>query len=341
MCVHRSFIQTCLPVTTLFRTSLLATRGSDLFCVYTDNYPGRVTFPESSTASTLNEFNRQLTLYSMTGDNPSSISSFPSITAPAERYQSGNVLSIAYNTNNHGYLTLPTSLNSDVCHDGNPVTYLNDETSICTRHVSANECTYRSPLNALMYYENITISTLPGDINDTVSLEPRNVTCLNLTSQSRSCDQVLIPQYNSSSSTCSNVLVTLHYYIFHNGSNGVVQAMYDATIRESTLGPIQQQFAISFISIGTSDSVNYTELLVTHINSLKRSGNPGYIDGQPVLAGNLSNDVVTVQTDRYNWLTLLKASSSSGSECDSSNARQSVTFRDNMKTSCILRYVTT
>ena len=325
-----SLVSRCLSTAVLFQSYLLSTKDSGLFCIYTDNYPGRVSFPDSSLATTRTELNRQVILYSRTGDlvvNPSS-SSHSSTSSLF--YRSGDPIIITYYSNVTGYLALPTSLNGDACHDGNPITFLNNQTSSCVRYIRPDgaECSQSSSFNALNYYADISVSPLPklADNDSFIGIELRQLKCFNLTGHLISCNSnPLPPTYNRTSLICDNALLSIEYIIVHNGSNGIIRVLVDIAVGQATVGAVEQSFSVRFIPV--LDTVSNS--------SFRRSGNPGYVGGEPVLAGVLLNDVVNLDVNRMNWLTLLKGRSNG--ECNK-NHKESVTFKDNMRTSCLLRY---
>ena len=327
-----SLSRQCLPASVLFRTSLLSTSDSDLFCIYSDNYPGRLMFSSSVYINTINEFNTQLLLYGRTGDQPSVISTTAATNNDNDQYKSGDVLRIRYTTGSTGltgYLSLPSSFNGAICHDDNPITYLNDQRSTCSRILSqdGSECVSESSLNPLKYYENISISVRPGS-NDLLPLSNTNISCINTAGALVACDNDITPRYNGTH--CNSVLKGLEYIIFHNGTQGVLNTIVIVTVQvEVPVGSIvNQEYSVQFISNGT----------VVPSLIVKRSGAPGYVAGSPVLAGelNTATNEVTVSADNNNWLTLLRGGGARGGDCG--NQRSSVSFRDNMKTSCVLRY---
>ena len=317
----RTSISRCLPVSVLFRTSLLSTSGSDLFCIYTDNYPGRLMFSPSTIINNIDDFNTQLSLYERTGDRPTAVPTYRPLYPPgnAMQYESGDLIS----TSSRGYLTLPSSLNGDLCHDGNPITYLIDQRSICSRVLSqtGSDCINGSYLDPISYYDNISVSVIPRS----ESTADQIVSCKDVNSQSISCSR---PYFNGSH--CTNVLRGLEYVIFHNGTQGVTFLNVDITIQYDVPAgsTLYQEYSVRFISAAANvSSSDYV---------LKRSGAPGYIDGAPVLIGQLVGDTVTLPLHTNNWLTLVRRGG--GGECNN-EFRESVTFRDSIKTSCVYRYV--
>ncbi|XP_019853568.1 PREDICTED: tectonic-3-like [Amphimedon queenslandica] len=311
-------ISRCLPVSVLFRTSLLSTSGSDLFCIYTDNYPGRLMFTPSTLINDINDFNTQLSLFQRTGDRLTTVPTYIPLYPPSNpgQYESGDLLS----TSSRGYLTLPSPLNGDLCHDGNPITYLIDQRSVCSRVLSqtGSDCVNGSYLDPVSYYDNISILVISGS----ESTANQIISCKDVNSQSVSCSR---PYYNGSH--CSNVLRGLEYVIFHNGTQGVTLVNISITVQDGVPAgsTVYQEYSVRFISA----AANVSDYI------LKRSGAPGYIDGAPVLMGQLVGGTVTLPLHASSWLTLARGGGGGG-EC-TNEVRESVTFRDSIKTSCVFR----
>ena len=66
---------------------------------------------------------------------------------------------------------------------------------------------------------------------------------------------------------------------------------------------------------------------------MKRSGNPGYVDGRAILGGVLEGDAVNVSSDASEWVTVMMG----GGVCQVGGARVNVQFREDLRTACILR----
>ena len=67
---------------------------------------------------------------------------------------------------------------------------------------------------------------------------------------------------------------------------------------------------------------------------MKRSGNPGYVDGRAILGGVLEGDAVNVSSDASEWVTVMMG----GGVCQVGGARVNVQFREDLRTACILRW---
>lgn len=320
-CYFSSTKRFCLNEHIVFRSSLSNSIVSDLFCVYTDNYPGRREFSSVNTISSLSEAEDRMIEF---GNTASLISDVPSF-EPFESvyYRSGDPIEIIFGNDASGFLPLPAPLNGGFCHDGNPITYLNDQSITCTQSLSSNgeECAVSSLLNAEVFSKNFTVLTAPFADNVTsVSVE---MTCRDLIGQEVSCDS---PVFNSSSSLCSNALLSLSYIIVHNATEGLVSVSADVTIGVVPIGTFTQSFTVQFL---------YSDVNETGSSHLVRPGNPGYVQGQPILAGVLMGDSVNVSADNNDWLTV--AIGDSRGRC--LGQRESVIFRNNHRSSCILKLV--
>ena len=140
-----------------------------------------------------------------------------------------------------------------------------------------------------------------------------------------SCDSSTpsTPEYNTSAS-CENVLLELSYTIRHNGSQGITSVTADIVIGQidNDITSLQQSFSVRFLLDGEVDGA-----------STKRSGNPGYGDGRPILGGVLEGDSVNVSSDTSEWVTVMMG----GGVCQVGGARLNVQFREDLRTACILK----
>jgi len=114
--------------------------------------------------------------------------------------------------------------------------------------------------------------------------------------------------YNTTTSTCQNALLKAHYHVTYTpptsgtGSGTIASITVDAVLMDiagAGAKVIEQEFLVDFIS-----DTDVTESLELNNNyNTSRSGNPGYITGRPVLAGEymkLEKDVtVTGSVDKF------------------------------------------
>lgn len=323
--VDSSDTRQCIGSNIIFRTSFSHTVSSELFCIYTDNYPGRMEFSSLDVISSENDIDSKLAIHSNAWDLATPPHSFNPL--QTEFYRSGDPIQISYISGGIGYLSLPSPLNGELCHDGNPITYLNELSQECVRYISDDSiCSSSSSLNSQIYYQNITLLSSPSS-NIKIPITIQTLTCYNLIGQQVSCDieDPPEPYFDNLKMTCNNIVLKVDYTIFHNTSQGILSAHVNIITGSVTIGPVVQSFSVKFKFVGVVDNVTD--------NIVKRSGNPGYIDGQPVIAGVLTGDRIEVEVNSGRWLSLLKQNTMG--EC--SDQREGVKFKDKTHSSCILR----
>ena len=322
--------QICISAETVFRSTFTSSSPSSrLFCVVTDNYPGRLQFSQPQYITTAEQFTSELASHTTAGDVPP-----PSSLLLSQRssYRTGDPVEVEYSSGARGFLSLPSPLNGQQCHDGNPITYLLEQAFSCERHWTLLEdiCTDSSPLNAQNYYTGFTISSLPSSSSSSSSSSNISITlgtyeCRNLTGHVISCDNPTPPppQYNSTLLSCDHVLLEVTYTITHNGSQGITAARADIITGQvvNNLTSLRQRYAVMFASEDEPSII------------VKRSGNPGYLTGRPVLAGVIEGEKVNISVDSREWLTVMAG----GGECRTGGQRLSVLFREDMRIACTLK----
>ncbi|XP_078667584.1 tectonic-1-like [Branchiostoma floridae x Branchiostoma belcheri] len=180
-------------------------------------------------------------------------------------------------------------------------------------------------------------STNLFDNPDLVNFTLANITCQDRQGHIVSCGftggSVPGPVYNSTSGFCDNMVLSVAYTVTHNGSQGIsaVEVSFTLGTLHSTQTSVQQTFAITF---NKQDSVA----------GFRRSGNPGYVVGEPLLAGTLVETTSTtsgeqvrsieVSSNRNSWLTML--SSTADGSCLSSGDRTPVVFGEDMRSGCLV-----
>ena len=264
--------------------------------------------------------------------------SSPSFTPPSrQQYLSGDPVQVRLSSDVLSFLPFPASLNNEICHDSNPVTYLQDGLSTCER-TSGSNCKPGSGLDANVYYQNLSLLQQP--LGSAINIDLLDLTCLDLIGQPVSCDssEPPVPTYNQSESICSNAVKEVSYSLAHNVEEGIVAAHASITIGpvkdDSFLQTFSVHFAPPIMSVISPSTVFATTIILASPTPLaKRSGSDGYLYGSPVLAGSLMANTVRVSGQSSEWLTIL----TSGSNCQVGGERLSVNFRQDLQTSCILQ----
>ena len=327
----------CLSAEAIFRSSLTSSSSSSsgLFCVLTDNYPGRVEFSDPQILFAEEDLLAAVELQLGPGD--AALSS-PSFAPPShQQYLSGDPVQVRLSSGLLTFLPFPASLNNEMCHDGNPVTYLQDGFSVCERS-TASHCMPGSGLDANTYYRSLSLLRQP--FGSLINIDLLDLTCLNSIGQPVSCDsnEPPVPTYNHAQSTCSHAVKEISYSLAHSSEDGIVAAHASIAIGPVVDDSFLQTFSVHFgppttSVINPSTSLATTVILASPTPQAKRSGSDGYLDGSPVLAGFLMGNTVRVSGQSSEWLTIL----TSGSNCQDIGERLSVSFRQDLQTSCVFR----
>ncbi|XP_019146814.1 tectonic-3 isoform X3 [Corvus cornix cornix] len=194
---------------------------------------------------------------------------------------------------------------SGLCVDGNPAGFLDSKSTSCTR-IFANlskSCMTDPALDAASYYRDFTVLKVP--INDAI-MQPMkvNVTAVSPPGAPHMKDN-----------TCTNVVsedFEVIYEIEYSGTSGIqsVSVRFKVSnISGNSRSSLQQHFTMHF----------WTRTLS---HTLPRSGNPGYINGAPLLIAN---------SGAMQHMSILR--SESDGSC-SGFLRHIVQFGRNMRTAC-------
>ncbi|XP_078523606.1 tectonic-1 [Lissotriton helveticus] len=290
----------------------------NIFCIYSTNYGPALTFsnPEIPTES---NFDSLVLKFGANSFTPSR--STLSQTSGTDRYEYGTPIQTS-----DSFLAFPTSLMSSQCTDQNPAGFLLNQDVKCSRNINVENCTI--PALTLSTYYNVSILEAPKS-SQTV---PVSVQSIFVTSIDGTFNQVTLtfpePEYNPDTGVCTNVVLKVKYFITYTVEglikNAAVSFVLGAINR--SMVPVQQDFQIRFTQQNTSP--------------VPLSGNPGYVVGQPIVAGfKPAGSGIIQSTDRYGQLTMMQ--SSSHQDCLAVEGKRSpVLFGYNMVSGCKLRYST-
>ncbi|GLH11918.1 Uncharacterized protein GBIM_16624 [Gryllus bimaculatus] len=250
-------------------------------------------------------------------------------------------------------LVLPNKQITAFCEVSLPVQYLIDWSGSCSS--VGLTCTSNSGLSASSYYENVFVIATPQLMNHThlmYFLEQQECSyniclpfslflCSPDTVSVEDCslvDDIEVPSYGNETGLCSNVVKQVKYRLHHNGTLGIIkaEAYFWVVNLKSGQTDLKQTFSVEFVWADAPRRV------------LHRSGNPGYIFGKPVIAGQKifrseteeepDKEAILLSEEQSKWLTFPKPGT--GGLCISSMAEGSripVNFGENLLSSCIIQ----
>lgn len=139
------------------------------------------------------------------------------------------------------------------------------------------------------------------------------------------------PTLDAQNKTCNDVTLEVSYTLsYSNDSTDIVSVMAEFVLGSITAKDgvaLRQKVSVRFLKAGSDD------------NTFRRSGNPGYILGEPLVAGNLNTtgdkEAIALNSDRNTWLTIISPSAG-GTCCSNCTDRTSVTFGVDMRTGCTI-----
>ncbi|XP_076320674.1 tectonic-1-like [Tachypleus tridentatus] len=347
----------CTQTEILYRNNteyILEKTSSGLFCILRDNLSKRHLYKDGKSVENIEEFKQLLP----TNIYPWFSNSFEElIIYSSKEFIAGDpvwVISTGVEQVNHWYL--PGSLLSSFCDGSIPVKYMINHVSSCVRLVSKN-CEQDLALTTTTYYQkfyilkSLKLFLKEKDNINTNTTESKQILC----QDSDTCIPVIptghyhcwntdglpdscffpAPSFNESSKICHNVVTAVTFNIVHNGIHGISNASVSFEMASVEVGDTENS---------VSQKLEVKFLWETNSNvTFKRSGNPGYIVGEPVLAGHLdtvldahglSYPVILLDSDRNNWLTILR--SSADSRCDSIQSQLPIQFAEDLHSGCVL-----
>ncbi|XP_076058780.1 tectonic-1-like [Oratosquilla oratoria] len=216
-------------------------------------------------------------------------------------------------------------------------------------NINANETDSQPSANKLEIshtIKNISSSLkdqILGKYNSQNPINPNQVITVNsmLCFQSESmkeinCQNMTIPQPLFVNGECQNVVSSVEYKIFHNGTKGIKHIQALVYLRN-----VSQETEMPFVAVKQKFKVHYIWASETLEDIFYRSGRPGYVVGKPLLMGKRVVNVTDVDEDGkeaillsrnpQDWLTILSAGT--GSTCQ---RRTNVLFRQDMRSGCII-----
>ncbi|XP_062988532.1 tectonic-3 isoform X2 [Elgaria multicarinata webbii] len=300
VCVEKSLI---FRNNTPYRTEVLPGPGGclSLFCVQLND--SRLNYFQKPQVVTEENFPALAAEYG----GPSFISAEQVQPSPSVFYQVGDPIQIYFAaTSVLSVLKQPVGMGaSQLCIDENPAGFLESKSTSCIRILTnlMNSCTTDPALDAASYYRHFSVLKVP--VNMTI-FQPVQVNIIPLSEPAS-------PSLNGS--TCHNVVSEVIYEVEFNGIHGIQKVSVQfkvASVFGNPAATLQQRFSLHF----GSRSPSFTK---------RRSGNPGYIVGAPLIAMyNGTQQHVTILQNQGNG------------QC-SATERHKVQFGKNMIAGCQFR----
>ncbi|KAL9188182.1 hypothetical protein ACHAXT_006560 [Thalassiosira profunda] len=191
-----------------------------------------------------------------------------------------------------GRLVLPAASDSGTCVELNAVSFGKNEASTCTKITDDLAADCEAQFSTGRYISNVLVEHKKGSAVVGASLQtslatgallPVRVGSFTDSSGGVTTDVEAPPvatQWVASSSTCTNALKRMRLRIGHNRTEITSLSVEVETIDlEGDAAELQQEFEVSFHPAGVDTSETRT-----------RSGNPGYISGEPTLGATSPGD---------------------------------------------------
>ncbi|KAK8777191.1 hypothetical protein V5799_029466 [Amblyomma americanum] len=216
---------------------------------------------------------------------------------------------------------LPTKLFSARCDATEAVIYLRDIQLECRRRVGTLEqsCSSRPELSAASYHSGFAIRSSPDEKAKVEAFVCSEGSCVGANATDTA------PRYVDGA--CVHVVSDVSYRVFHNGADGIVRI--EAYLKLETVRPARTEFSQKF-------SVSFAWASSKEAETLKVSGNPGYLSGLPVLAGCFNQNGSACGRGEHSELYLTIPETEDG-DCSSPIVRTKIKFRTNIRTGCLLR----
>ncbi|KAG8322359.1 B9 domain-containing protein 2 [Homalodisca vitripennis] len=219
-------------------------------------------------------------------------------------------------------LGVPVSIgHSTLCHGTVEVTYLTDTETSCTKPLTTKaECHASTEAQFFIISSPHSYNfTQPQDCTEDVCIPLHNYIC------SDACIERTLPKpvFNDTTNICHNLIETLEYKIYHNGSRGIVDVKGYYTLRNLSVHRdqlVRKRYKVTYLWAGSSDQQVF-----------RRSGSPGYDRGKPVISGRRSLKAVTYNFSMSDWISV-GVTGGSGYCRD----RYNLLFAENIRTQCSL-----
>uniref|UniRef100_A0A1B6D8Q0 Uncharacterized protein n=1 Tax=Clastoptera arizonana TaxID=38151 RepID=A0A1B6D8Q0_9HEMI len=306
------------------------------FCIVKDNMPVRFEYPKFLELKSIKDFNKQWKthIYYEWNFNQPNVQNFQA----NEPLKAGSLLWRLKNKTIVPF-DFPIQVVSSLCQTELKIKYLEDNYTTCLKKIprSLKEC---SELDFITGYKIIASPILLNNsdfknCSKEVCLSVKKYICSDIQNV-KSCSKknTTFSIFNSSTNTCHNLIKSVKYIVYHNGTKGIKEVKVFIEIFntiENAKGLFRQSFQIYFEWL---NSINKT--------IFKRSGHPGYFLGKPVISAlkilkqnNVTeNKSIEMSHNQRDWLSISMGKNDGSCE---EYKRLNIIFGYNLHTECKLK----
>mmetsp|Transcript_563 Transcript_563/g.1302 ORF Transcript_563/g.1302 Transcript_563/m.1302 type:complete len:656 (-) Transcript_563:219-2186(-) len=190
-----------------------------------------------------------------------------------------------------GYLVLPSANDSGNCIELNTIAFGRNEAGKCSKLIDELFADCEAQLSTARYISNIYVEQTKGSaiLGTSLQMSMTNGVLLPIriekfTNANSNLTADNVTKWEESSSMCTNALKRMSYDIRHNSTKIVDVSVEIETVDiEAATQELEQEFSVNFfpVEVKSSERSHDRNNVITRI----RSGNPGYIVGEPTLGG--------------------------------------------------------
>lgn len=340
--------------------------GSGLLCLYKDNYNARFFYSKVDSVLNSQSFENLAKKYRKT--------SFEQHKESAVSYENsfriGDPLFIVFSVGRHqGFLPHPKSFLTSECEDSNPAQFLISGENECARIVRnlKEQCTGAHSWNARSYVEGYKVAPYPsftfqnadvgaqltkkglndsndyivpsvsGNVSELIKPRMESFLCRNPQGSINPCpfSSLPSPSYNESTSRCENVAQDVAFNVrYHIGKSVKITQVNVSFILGGVSKSFLQRnkFHFSMVENITANSTNKT-------TPYRRSGNPGYITGLPVIVAVVEGEgdtAIIYPSTTNKSVSFTTVSPTSRGLCNTEGDRLPINFGVDFRTGCFM-----
>lgn len=311
-----------------------------LFCIYFNNYPPTNTFYDSKSSVSNDEANDIESSATTFGTNL-----FTSVQNEANNYYSiggglYGVFTVGGTTTSKRNFPLPKPNFSGMCNYNKPALYLQDEVSECVGELVMNQATCEgSAFNPSYYYSPILqLITNPQSSTSVVDVTKTATHYLIDSTGTYATTTTLASTFTAGTpATCANHVKQVYYtFTYEARTDGFliptavdVQLIMQTTSSSSGSVSIPQKFVTYYQLANAAGEIFY------------KSGNPGYLDLEPLLVGTVDSTTGGITSPKDGLMMPMSSTTcitaTSAASAFTTSADNVLRFNQNMTVNCYLQ----